>query len=124
MKNIDNRLEKIEKKMNIGKESKVAEIIVHTPCPEGTEPPNINPYEYRNWITYKQKKADAEEISKKTGFTFLVFVTDQFMEYEAQHNMPEGVLSNHPLARTILFDDLLILATKRNEMQQNQEKKI
>lgn len=122
MSNINNRLNKIEKKLSIAKQPKVEYITVHLPFKEGTAPPNFPPETYKTWATYKQEEAEMIKLSKETGLAIFMFWVDPFKEYEVQNNLPEGILSKHELKGKIPFDKLLERTTKSNEKQQNQEK--
>jgi hypothetical protein len=120
MKDVNRRLGKIEKQLNVGKEKEVLHVVSHLTFQEGTEPDIPEPYE--DWITYKTALQEAVEKGKVTGFEILLFDVDPFREYEVRNNLPEGILRHHELAGKIPFDELLEKATRNNEKQPNPEK--
>jgi hypothetical protein len=120
MKDVSRRLDKIEKQLNVGKETEVLHVVSHLTFQDGTAPDIPEPYE--DWTTYKTALQEAVEKGKVTGLEILAFDVDPFREYEVRNNLPEGILSQHELAGKIPFDELLGKATGDNEKQPNTEK--
>jgi len=116
MKDVNRRLNKIEKHLSIGKEPRVEYIIIHLPYPEGTTP--YDQESYRDWVTFKAEEEKAVEISKETGLGIVLFTVDPFREYEVRNNLSEGILTKHKLAGKIAFDRL----AKETKIDQKQPK--
>jgi hypothetical protein len=74
MSNIDRRLDKIEKQLNIGREKTVIHSISHLTYREGTAPNIPEPCE--DWITYKRVLEEAVEQGNVTSFEVLLFKVD------------------------------------------------
>jgi len=116
MKDVNRRLDKIEKQLSVGKKPEVLYMILGFDYPEGTTPYDTE--SYQEWETYKAEVDRAVEISKETGLGFVLFEVDPFREYEVRHNLPEGILSKHKHAGKIPFY-LLAKATKIDQQQPN-----
>ncbi len=91
MKDVNRRLEKIEKQLSVGKEPKVLYIILNSTFPEGTTP--YDPESYREWETFKSEEEKAKQIAKECGIGIVGFYVDPFREYEVRNCLPEGILS-------------------------------
>ena len=120
MRDINRRINTVEKKLSIGTEKAVIRIIVHKTYEEGTGP-DI-PEQYDDWITYKAALEESIECGKKIGTEFLLFAVDPFREYEARNHLQEGIMTEHRLRGKIPFDELLDRATKSNQKQPKSEK--
>ena len=120
MKDVGRRLGRIEKRLSIGQETRPLHVVVDATYQEGTAPDIPEPYE--DWITYNRALKEAVEKGKESGLELLLFFVDPWREYEARHNLPEGMLSRHELKGKIPFGQLLEKATISNEKQPKPEK--
>ena len=111
MSNIQRRLEKIEKLLDIDRTKPIVKIIEHMPHKAGFAPDIPEPLE--DWVTYKKANEEVE----KSNSGFLFFTVDPYREYEVRNNLPEGIISKDELRGKIPFSELLARATKSDQKQ-------